>query len=157
MDHWTEREETITKVKATMADPMKVVAQWKKNNSGAHKIMCMGPADQIGDLEKKLRAKHSKDMHVYCSRSTYLELAPKSVSKGSALKLVLQKCFKLELATALAFGDNYNDLEMLEVAGWGVAVANAREEVKAVANEITLKSIENGVAVTLGKYATYFI
>jgi hydroxymethylpyrimidine pyrophosphatase-like HAD family hydrolase len=46
----------------------------------------------------------------------------------------------------MAFGDNYNDLEMLAQCGLGVAVANAREEVKQKAKHVTLSNTEHGVA-----------
>ena len=49
----------------------------------------------------------------------------------------------------IAFGDNYNDIQMLEGVGLGVAVSNAKEEVKKVANQITSSNIEDGVAQTL--------
>ena len=52
----------------------------------------------------------------------------------------------------MAFGDNYNDIDMLKAAGKGVAVGNAREEVKAVADEVTLNSTNDGVAVSIEKY-----
>ena len=47
---------------------------------------------------------------------------------------------------ALAFGDNYNDVDMLREAGIGVAVENAIPEAKAVADEITAPGKEDGVA-----------
>lgn len=50
------------------------------------------------------------------------------------------------LSEVIAFGDNYNDLEMIQSVGCGVAVENAREEVKAIANAVTLRNTEDGVA-----------
>jgi hydroxymethylpyrimidine pyrophosphatase-like HAD family hydrolase len=50
------------------------------------------------------------------------------------------------LEDIIAFGDNYNDIEMLENVGCGVAVKNAREEVKAISNYVTLKNTDDGVA-----------
>jgi hydroxymethylpyrimidine pyrophosphatase-like HAD family hydrolase len=52
----------------------------------------------------------------------------------------------------MAFGDNYNDIDMLQSAGYGAAVANAREEVKAVVRYTTASNIEDGVAAILEKY-----
>lgn len=45
----------------------------------------------------------------------------------------------------IAFGDGFNDLTMLRFAGMGVAMANAAEEVKAVADFVTLSNDEDGV------------
>ena len=53
--------------------------------------------------------------------------------------------------SVVAFGDNYNDIDLLQSVGWGVAVENARMEVKAVANEITHHNKEDGVAASLEK------
>jgi Cof subfamily protein (haloacid dehalogenase superfamily) len=146
VDQWTEREERITKVKATIADPKEIVAKWMKGNTGGHKLMCMGPEDEIKEMSRKLNEKHADDIHVYFSRPTYLELAPKKISKASALELILQKVYSIPMTDVIAFGDNYNDIEMLRCAGLGIAVENAREEAKQVAKKITLKSIEDGVA-----------
>jgi hydroxymethylpyrimidine pyrophosphatase-like HAD family hydrolase len=61
----------------------------------------------------------------------------------------VEKKFDIKLDEVFAFGDNYNDIEMLEGVGLGVAVGNAREEVKKVANQITLTNKEDGVAIIL--------
>jgi len=52
----------------------------------------------------------------------------------------------------LAFGDNYNDVEMLKFVGVGVAVKNAKEDVLLVADQITEGNKEDGVAIFLEKY-----
>ena len=78
------------------------------------------------------------------SNDTLIELAPKSVSKLSAIQLLLTK--NESLADVVSFGDNYNDIEMLQASGLGVAVDNARAEVKAIADYTTLKNTEDGVA-----------
>ena len=56
------------------------------------------------------------------------------------------------LSSVIAFGDNYNDIELLQHVGMGIAVANAREEVKAVAREVTLESKNDGVAHAILKH-----
>jgi len=148
-DQWTTREETITKVRARIDDIDTVLRQWEKAKRGAHKLMCMGPEGEISNLQQELEAKFHHDIHIYRSRPTYLELAAKAISKGSALELVLKKHYDLTLQDVMAFGDNYNDVDMIQAAGMGVAVMNARDEVKAVAREITLSSVDDGVAVVV--------
>jgi Cof subfamily protein (haloacid dehalogenase superfamily) len=152
VDYWTDREQRITKVNARIADIGILLEQWKENNRGAHKIMCMGPEDQISVMEKKLRDQHGDQIHVYFSRPTYLELAPKSISKASGLKLILRNLYNIHPNEVMAFGDNYNDIEMLEAVGLGIAVADARDEVKRVAKELTSISKEDGVAMAIEKY-----
>ncbi len=152
VDQWTEREERITKVQATIADPKAVVERWIARQIGGHKLMCMGPEEEIKRMSIALNEKHGDDIHVYFSRPTYLELAPKSISKASALKLILQQVYGIAMEEVIAFGDNYNDVEMLRCAGLGIAVENAREEAKMVAKKITLKSIEDGVASAIDEH-----
>ena len=52
----------------------------------------------------------------------------------------------------IAFGDGYNDLSMLKLAGMGVAMANAVDEVKAEADYVTLSNEEDGVATAIEKF-----
>ena len=49
----------------------------------------------------------------------------------------------------MAFGDGFNDLSMLEYAGMGVAMGNAVDEVKAIADFITISNDEDGIAIAL--------
>lgn len=150
-DQWTIREETITKVISTIMHPDDVIENWKREGKGGHKVMCMGPPAEIDVMANELSRRFPDDLHVYRSRDTYLEIAPRIISKGTALKMILEKGYNLTIDKTIAFGDNYNDIHMLELA-YGVAVENAREEVKAVAKEITSRSVEDGVAITIEKY-----
>lgn len=151
-DHWAEREARITKVEPVVTPLDRVLAQWTSESRGAHKVMCMGDIQEIETLEAQLNSSFGGDIHIYRSRPTYLELAPRSISKGSALGQLLQRKYPFGLKEVIAFGDNYNDIELLREAGHGVAVANGREEVKAVATEITADSKQDGVAMILEKY-----
>lgn len=152
VDEWTTREATITKVSPILKAGEAVLDLWNKSGLGAHKVMIMGTAAEIKPLERALNEMFGNEMHVYHSRSTYLELAPKVISKASALQLLLKQLYNIDLSEVIAFGDNYNDLELIQTVGFGIAVANARAEVKAVAKEITLDSKQDGVANALYKH-----
>ena len=49
----------------------------------------------------------------------------------------------------MAFGDGFNDLSMLEYSGIGIAMGNAVDEVKAIADFITISNDEDGIAIAL--------
>ncbi|HEY0742022.1 MAG TPA: Cof-type HAD-IIB family hydrolase [Chryseosolibacter sp.] len=151
-DQWTEREERITKVKSIVKDVVVIAKDWASKGTGAHKVMCMGAESEIHQLEQDLNKHLSNEIHVYRSRPTYLELAPKVISKATGLSLLLEKLYDFPIENVICFGDNYNDIDMLTQAGLGVAVANAKEEVKAVAGEITGSSIDDGVASAIEKH-----
>jgi Cof subfamily protein (haloacid dehalogenase superfamily) len=151
-DNWTEREARITKVDPIILSSEKVLEKWKSRAVGGHKVMCMGPVEEIQAMEESLNERFAHKINIYRSRPSYLELAPKVISKGSALELLLRKSLHLKASDVIAFGDNYNDIELIKTAGRGVAVADARAEVLAVADEVTLKSEADGVAVALRRH-----
>jgi hydroxymethylpyrimidine pyrophosphatase-like HAD family hydrolase len=126
-----------------------VISQWKIKNWGAHKIMCMGETNAIQTLYDYLFLQASEFLHLYRPKETYLEIAPKQISKATGLARILEASHSFGLDQVVAFGDSYNDINLLQQVGWGVAVANARPEVMAVSNEITLHHKEDGVAATL--------
>ena len=88
-------------------------------------------------------------MHLYRSKPTYLEITNKNVSKLTAVNFLLASHFNLALKEAIAFGDNYNDFEMLKAAGMGIAVGNAKPEILEIAKQVTHKNIDDGVAKSL--------
>ena len=150
-DYWSQREIRNTKTSCTWLPSSEVLSLWSKDNSGAHKVMCMGESQEISWLFGELHFEHAKDLHLYRSNDNYLEIAPKAISKATGLMKILDHAYDFGMDSVIAFGDNYNDIDLLQSVGLGVAVANARPEVKAVAKEITLTNKEDGVAVTLEK------
>jgi Cof subfamily protein (haloacid dehalogenase superfamily) len=148
-DYWAKREIQNTKVEPTWMSGNSVLDLWTKNNLGAHKVMVMGDSNEISWLFGELHLEHSHELHLYRSKDTYIEIAPRKISKATALKLVLENRYDFGMEDVIAFGDNYNDIDLIQSVGWGVAVANARPEVKAVAKEVTLHHKEDGVATTL--------
>ena len=70
------------------------------------------------------------------------------IDKAKSLLRLLSK-INLTPADMIAFGDGYNDLSMLKLAGMGVAMQNAAPEVRAEADYITLSNEEDGVAAAL--------
>lgn len=150
-DQWTKREVNNTKVQASILVGLELMERWKLDENGAHKIMCMGEPKLIDDLIAILKSMNAP-LHLYRSKDTYLEIAPLEISKATALNQLIQAELNIDMKDIIAFGDNFNDIEMLKAVGCGVAVGNAKEEVKEIADEITLAGKEDGVAATLEKY-----
>lgn len=73
----------------------------------------------------------------------YLDVMPAGINKEQALE-VLENYLKIDKSEVLAIGDNLNDLEMIKDSGVGIAVANAYDEVKEVANYTTTTTAQNG-------------
>jgi Cof subfamily protein (haloacid dehalogenase superfamily) len=139
-----EKEIKYTKSTPVFQDTQQTLKNWEERNVGAHKIMLMCSKTSADTLMTILQEKLGEVLNLYRSNDTLIEIAPKSVSKLSAIKLLMAE--HESLADIIAFGDNYNDIEMLENVGYGVAVANARDEVKAISKYITLENTADGVA-----------
>lgn len=148
-DQWAAREEHNTKVKPEIRSNSDVLSSWKKENKAAHKIMAMGDEAHIDEIKNFLFQNFPNQLHLYRSKPTYLEIANKEISKLTAIKFLLKNHFDLNLKESIAFGDNYNDVEMIKGVGMGVAVGNARKEVLEVANIVTQSGKEDGVANSL--------
>lgn len=137
-----QKEIHHTKTEPTFEPTPNTLANLKQR--GAHKVMLMCKKDSADELILRLKNMFDHELNIYRSNSTLIELGPKSVSKRSAIEHILLPGQTLN--DIIAFGDNYNDIEMMQAAGCSVAVANARTEVKAIADQITLANTDHGVA-----------
>ncbi len=91
--------------------------------------------------------------HLVRSEPTYLEVLPFGATKGAAL-LRLLDTLKIPPGEVVAVGDSLNDLELLEVAGLGVAVADAHPRVLARADYISVRCAEGAIADVAGRFLT---
>lgn len=147
MDYWAKREENNTKVTPTVKSYEDTLKLFKERGIGAHKIMCMGDAEEIDALYKKLEKLHNDDIILYRSKDTYIEIAHRSISKLTAINEILEEIYTdIKLEDIIAFGDNYNDIEMLSNVGIGVAVDNANDKVKESVKYFTDTNKNDGVA-----------
>ena len=81
----------------------------------------------------------------------YFEFTDRGIDKAKALDTILIPMgYKRE--EMIAFGDGHNDASMIKYAGIGVAMANAVEDLKEVADEVTLSNEEDGIAVSLNRH-----
>ena len=82
------------------------------------------------------------------SKPNYLEIVPIGVNKAEALKQ-LAAILGLDLSQFAAIGDGLNDIEMLREAGLGIAMGNAPDAVKSVADWVTGTNDQDGVALAV--------
>ena len=85
------------------------------------------------------------------SQSHILEIVPKDVNKGEAIK-ILSSYYNIDISEVIAVGDDENDISMIVAAGLGVAMGNAKQCVKEVADFITLSNEENGVGKVICEF-----
>lgn len=82
------------------------------------------------------------------SLETMYDVLAENTNKGTSLKRLCQ-ILNLELEEVVAFGDNENDLEMLEAAGYGIAMGNAEDFVKEVADHVADTNDDDGVRIAI--------
>ena len=103
-------------------------------------------------IQEWIRENMREEVDCFFSCDQYLEVVPKGMSKGEAVKM-LSRMMGVEIADAVSVGDAANDLSMIEAAGIGVAMVNATAEVKAVADYITVKdNNHDGIAEVVERF-----
>lgn len=115
------------------------------------KCLIVGPIERIELMERIVRDKLGSRVNAFRSDPTFLEIVPLGVHKAASLSGLLER-LDYDRSELIAVGDSFNDLEMIQYAGLGVAMANAREEIKACADYVTTSCDEDGVAHLLDKY-----
>jgi hydroxymethylpyrimidine pyrophosphatase-like HAD family hydrolase len=102
-------------------------------------------------LEARMKARFDGRLYISKSLPYFLELASPDVTKAAGLEF-LSRHLGLSRERTVAFGDGENDVELVEWAGYGIAVANAHDRVKAVADFVCPPVDEEGVAQVLEAY-----
>lgn len=115
-----------------------------------HKLLAIGPPARMAALGEAVRAA-GVPVHAVQSEPQYLEILPAGVSKGTALGALLA-ALGVPAAEAIAVGDNWNDLEMIEAAGLGVAMGHAPAGVRARADFVCGTSEEEGFRQVLERF-----
>ncbi len=141
-----EHEESIVKVQATPT----TIEQIAKLQ-GVHKGLIMGEPEDLDRMQAELTAKYP-DLTFVRSSKILLEIVLKGVSKASAVRIVAQE-YGVDLKNCIAFGDNYNDEDMLEEVGYPFLMGNAPAELKQkfAPAQITADNNHDGVAKALAK------
>jgi Cof subfamily protein (haloacid dehalogenase superfamily) len=106
------------------------------------------PSQDIRPTVEELGQAFGDDMRITSSGNLYVEVAHPQSTKANALH-VLSRQWGVLPSQIMAIGDNYNDLEMLEVCGVGVAVANAPPPVQQVAQYVCKREAAQGVVEAL--------
>ncbi len=141
-----------------------------------HSTSLKNPSFRIGSLRKELMDDptslliHPRDDHIHELRShlddqhaeliehrtwgepwNIIEIVRKGMNKAVGLKKIANH-YNIPQERIIAFGDEDNDLEMIDFAGVGVAMGNAIDELKSIANYVTDTNVEDGIGMFLENY-----
>ena len=109
------------------------------------KLVTIDDPDVLDGLEARMKEGFAGRLYISKSLPFFLEFASPEVTKASGLEF-LSEHLGFTAERTVAFGDGENDVELLEWAGFGVAVANAHPRVLAVADWVCPSAAEEGVA-----------
>ena len=140
MSEWAESYGQRTEIDVIYVDDLREVA-----GRGLTRIVAVGDDDDIEELERSLNPVLSKRMLVMRSLPYFCEILHPNGGKEDALAWMCDH-FGIDRSETVAFGNGYNDVQMLEWANVGIAVGDAVPEALAAANRIAPPFKEHGVA-----------
>lgn len=114
-------------------------------------LIAAGDPDALTPLETRLKEKYSDVLNIFRSEPFFLEMVSPGIDKAAALGQLLEH-LDLSVDQMIACGDGFNDVSMVDFAGLGVAMGNAQQVVKDVADYITLTNDEDGVLHVINKF-----
>lgn len=118
------------------------------------KLLAISPDSMImQSLIQALRERFGHtEIHFTQSTDIYLEITHAQANKGLAAQYLVEDLLGLSAQQVLAIGDNFNDRELLRYAGFGIAMGDAPDEVKQLADWVTADAEADGVAIAVEKW-----
>ncbi len=110
--------------------------------------------DIVSNLQKETQKMYGDKVCITLSTPYFCEFTNPKAHKGEALKF-LADYYNIPLEKTMAFGDQNNDITMIQNAGIGVAVGNASENLKRVCDFVTKSIDEDGVAYAIEKFVDF--
>jgi Cof subfamily protein (haloacid dehalogenase superfamily) len=146
VDRVTAEAESYARFQSLPVHPVGDLVKWLVKPPT--KLVAVGEPQALDDLEERTKARFDGRLYISKSLPYFLEFASPEVTKGSGLAFLAEH-LGFGPSETVAFGDGENDVELLEWAGYAVAVANAHERVRAVADLVCPSAEEEGVAQVL--------
>jgi Cof subfamily protein (haloacid dehalogenase superfamily) len=118
------------------------------------KILFIEEPEVLDTFAKEITANIGELVHVTKSKPFFLEVLHKEGTKGHAVTF-LADYYGCDLSEVISIGDSWNDREMIELAGLGVAMGNAVDSLKKIADYITLSNNEDGVKHVIDRFVLH--
>lgn len=125
------------------------LASWLTNPPT--KLVAVGDPLVLPTLRDELRERFDERLFVTTSLPTLLEIGHHGVSKGTGLQVVAAE-LGIDRADVVAFGDGENDVELLQEAGFGIAIEGGHERLRSVADATCPGPDREGVASVIDAY-----
>lgn len=116
------------------------------------KMLSLAEPHEIQEIQQVINQELGEKIFSTTSKARFLEITHPKVNKGNALAVLAEKLM-IHQEEVMAIGDSNNDYFMIKYAGFGVAMGNASERVKGIAQAVTADNNHHGVAEAIEKYA----
>eukprot|EP00879_Flechtneria_rotunda_P009407 GHRR01009849.1.p1 GENE.GHRR01009849.1~~GHRR01009849.1.p1 ORF type:complete len:357 (+),score=113.98 GHRR01009849.1:259-1329(+) len=116
-----------------------------------HKLIFMAPQSTIDVVRPAIEAELAGQASITTALSGMLEVLPLGASKGAGVQWLLNHLSK-DASGLLALGDGENDIEMLQMAAIGVAMGNAGQNLRSIADAVVSSNDEDGVAEAVHEF-----
>lgn len=145
MSYFISPEEFADRYIYTIHQPCKFTSLEDLENQPWIKVLLCGNAQVLSKLSEEItETRLQQEIDWVYSSDIYLEVLPKGISKGRALSEI--RNLMGAKYRIYAVGDYYNDIEMIQAADVGIATRNAVEELKEIADIITVSNDESAIA-----------
>lgn len=120
-------------------------------NFESNKILTSGDPEYLKEIYDDMKNPFNNELSCMFTAPFYVEYTAKGIDKAKALDTVFSS-LGYNKDQVIAFGDGHNDASMVSYAGVGVAMSNAVDELKEIADYVTLSNEEDGIAYALSKF-----
>lgn len=151
VDQHVELEMQIIPYKPEVITMDKLIERWQREGKLPNKLLFGENPETVQAVHGDMKDGAWPDVDIAYSADTFIEIFPKGVNKGKALKTVCDY-LGIDLQNVMAFGDQELDIPMIEAAGTGVAMGNAIPQLKEKADFVTRTNNEDGIAYALEHY-----
>lgn len=131
-----------------MGDPNVLIGNLRGNlNDDPTSLLIHATEENVPGIRQHLEDVHAEliDHRRWGAPFHIIEIVRKGLNKAVGISHVA-KDLGIPRDRIIAFGDEDNDLEMIDYAGIGVAMSNGIDQLKNIANEVTLSNNEDGIA-----------
>lgn len=146
MNHYTEHESRLNQLPVTLIDFAEL-----EPDEEILKVMMIDPPELLAPAIARLPADLYDDYTVVQSAPFFLEIMNRHSHKGAGVA-ALAEHLGVTREQVICMGDAGNDSHMIEYAGLGIAMGNATDELKALADHVTVANDADGVAVAIEQF-----
>jgi len=118
---------------------------------GVTKVLYRDAPERIAGMQNVVQPLFESKVNFFISQPNLLEFVNINTSKGVAMQKIGER-YNIAQAEMVAIGDSFNDADMIRYAGLGVAMGNAPQEIKDIADAVTSTNDEDGVAEAIYRY-----